>query len=287
MRFWTVGVVLLALSAVAAPQPQPQPQVERVAAASIDAQWSEPGPWSVTVEALDAAHTVYRPADLGAPGTLHPVILWGNGTGVTPKLYDGLLRHWASHGFVVAAANTPNAGSGTEMLAGATRLISENDRPDSPYHQRIDTAHIGASGHSQGGGGAIAAGADPRVSTTVPIEPGPQGSIAALHGPLLLLGGQLDLVVPPPVLIIPRYAQADHVVAVYAELAGAGHATPAGSGGGFRGVSTAWFRFWLSDDEAAAGVFFGPGCAVCADRAWSDVRRNARAAAVPDPSSRS
>ena len=287
IRSTTIGLTLLFAAAVvtaghAAAGPVAAP-VERVAAASIDPRWAALGPSAVAVEALDAGHTVYRPADLGAEGTLHPVIVWGNGTGVPPQLYDGLLRHWASHGFVVAAANTPNAGSGQEMLAGAATLISENDRQGSRYHQRIDVAHIGASGHSQGGGGAIVAGADPRISAVVPIEPGPQGNVTALHGPMLILGGQFDTIVAPPLLVIPRYQQADQIVAVYGELAGATHATPAGDGGGFRGVSTAWFRFWLSDDTAAAPTFFGASCALCSDPAWSDVRRNARALAVVQP----
>ncbi len=248
-------------------------------ATAIDSVWSEPGPFAVTVEALDSDHTVYRPTDLAA-GAAHPVIIWGNGTGVTPQLYDGLLRHWASFGFVVAAANTLNAGSGQEMLAGARVLIKENARPGSPYFGRIDTGHIGATGHSQGGGGAIAAGADPLVTTTVPIEPGPQGDIRALHGPMFILGGQFDVIVSPQLLVIPRFAQASQIPAVYGELAGATHATPAGDGGGFRGATTAWFRYWLAGDSRAGQVFFGPNCAICSDPAWSDVRRNAPAEAV-------
>ncbi|WP_410664310.1 chlorophyllase/cutinase-like alpha/beta fold protein [Amycolatopsis sp. lyj-84] len=247
------------------------------ATTGIADQWSEPGPFAVTVEALDSTHTVYRPSRLER----HPVILWGNGTGANPKIYDGLLRHLASHGFVVAAADTPNAGSGKEMLAGATTLIAENSRPGSRYEGKIDTAHIGATGHSQGGGGAIAAGADPRVTTTIPIEPGPQGSATALKGPSFFLGGQFDAIVIPALLVIPRYRLADQVPAIYGELAGATHFTPAGDGGGFRGAITAWFRFWLSGDERARAEFFGASCGLCRDGAWSDVRRNAKALAVP------
>lgn len=247
------------------------------AEAGIASRWSEPGPHAVTVEALDSTHTVYRPSRLEK----HPVILWGNGTGASPKIYDGLLRHLASHGFVVAAADTPNAGSGQEMLAGATTLIAENSRPGSPYQGKIDTARIGATGHSQGGGGAIVAGADSRVTTTIPIEPGPQGSAAALKGPAFFLGGQFDTVVVPGLLVIPRYRLADQVPAIYGELGGATHFTPVGDGGGFRGAITAWFRFWLSGDERASAEFFGPSCGLCGDGAWSDVRRNAKALAVP------
>lgn len=261
-RLWFV-VLLTGLFAF----PQPA-QAESVG-------WDQPGPFAVVSEALDSAHTVFRPADLGT-GT-HPVIVWGNGTGATPAVYAPLLRHLASYGFVVAAANTAWSGSGAEMLDGARTLVAENARPGSPYHGRIDTAHIGATGHSQGGGGAIAAGADPLVTTTVPIEPGPQGSVAALHGPVFFLGGRLDTIVPPALLVIPRYQAASQVPAVYGELGGATHFTPVGDGGGFRGAITAWFRFWLSGDERARGVFFGPGCTLCADPAWSKVLRNAKA----------
>ena len=242
------------------------------------ASWDQPGPFAVVTEALDAGHTVFRPADLG--GGKHPVIVWGNGTGAVPAVYAPLLRHLASHGFVVAAADTPNSGTGREMLAGARTLVAENARPGSKYYGRIDTAHVGATGHSQGGGGAIAAGADPLVTTTVPIEPGPLGSVPALHGPVFFLGGQFDTIVLPGLLVIPRYYAASHVPAVYGELAGATHFTPAGDGGGFRGAITAWFSYWLRGDAQARGVFFGPGCTLCADPAWSKVLRNTKALEV-------
>ncbi len=251
--------------------------VAPAATATTADQWSEPGPFAVTVEALDSAHTVYRPSRLER----HPVILWGNGTGADPRIYDGLLRHLASHGFVVAAADTPNAGSGQEMLDGATTLIAENSRPGSRYEGKIDTARIGATGHSQGGGGAIAAGADPRVTTTIPIEPGPQGRTSALKGPSFFLGGQFDTIVIPALLVIPRYRATEQVPAIYGELGNATHFTPVGDGGGFRGAITAWFRFWLSGDERARAEFFGASCGLCRDAAWSDVRRNAKALAVP------
>jgi dienelactone hydrolase len=235
-------------------------------------QWAEPGPYPVMVEPLDGDHTVYRPATLDQR---HPVIIWGNGTLADPSNYDGLLRHWASHGFIVAAANTRNSGSGKEMLDGATLLAGENSLPSSVYYQKVDTGHIGATGHSQGGGGAIAAGADPRISTTIPIEPGPLGEVKALHSPMFILGGQLDLVVAPQLLVIPRYNAATQIPAVYGELAGATHLTPTGDGGGFRGMTTAWFRYWLMDDEQAGAEFIGPDCGLCRNPAWSDVRRNA------------
>ncbi|MFC0108693.1 poly(ethylene terephthalate) hydrolase family protein [Kibdelosporangium aridum] len=245
--------------------------IPAVAEPSID--WAAPGPHAVASEVL-VTHTIYRPSPLTQR---HPVIIWGNGTGASPSIYAGLLRHWASHGFIVAAANTPNSGSGNEMLAGISYLTAENARPSSPYFDHVDVNRVGASGHSQGGGGAIAAGADPRVSTTVPIQPGPLGSIKALHGPMFIVSGQLDLVVLPLLLVVPRYNAATHIPAVYGELAGATHTTPTGDGGGYRGPTTAWFRLWLTDDTRARSEFLGPDdtCGLCLSPAWSDVRRNA------------
>ena len=37
---------------------------------------------------------------------------------------------------------------------------------------------------------------------------------------------------------------------------------------------------WLAGDEQARGVFFGPGCTLCVDPAWSKVLRNAKALEV-------
>ncbi|KZB88261.1 acetylxylan esterase [Amycolatopsis regifaucium] len=245
------------------------------AASSVDPRWAEPGPFAVAVD-TGLSHTFYRPAvlDQGAP---HPVIVWGNGTGATPAAYDGLLRHWASYGFIVAAANTPFANDGKAMLGGARWLIGENQRPGSRYHRKVDTKAIGSAGHSQGGAGAINAGADPIVTTTIALQPGPLADAGKLHGPTLFLAGQTDTIVKPGSIVLPFYEAAEQIPAVYAELKGAGHFEPALDGGRFRGVLTAWFTYRLKGDERAKAEFAGPSCGLCTDPEWSDVRRNDKA----------
>ncbi|SDE00147.1 poly(ethylene terephthalate) hydrolase family protein [Actinokineospora iranica] len=249
---------------------------------SVGQNWSADGPFAVTEEASGVGHTVFRPTDLGGQGCgKHPVVLWGNGTGATPKAYAGLLRHLASHGFIVAAADTKSAGNGTAMLAGLDYLTSENGKAGSAYAGKVDLDKVGVTGHSQGGGGAIVAGADPRIDTTVPIQPGPQGSIAKLTTPMFILGGQFDFIVVPALLVIPRYTSAGHIPAIYAELRGKGHFEPVGDGGKFRGPITAWLRYQLMGDEQAKGEFFGPKCGNCSSPfLWSDFRRNAKAAQI-------
>ena len=264
-------ITLTALPAAAAGRAQPAP-----ATASAAGPWEDPGPYGVKVK-IGLTHTFYYPDDMGDGGRTHPVILWGNGTGVIPGVYSSLLRHWAGQGFIVAAANTPNANFGITMLRGIDKLTDWNADPRSEFHERVDLASIGASGHSQGGSGAINAGADRRVKTIAPIQPGPLNSPSALRGPALFLAGERDLIVPP-VLVRSLYDRADQVPAVYAELKGARHVTTVGDAGGFRGVATAWFRHQLMGDAAAGALFFGPDCGLCNDPAWSDVRRNSRAA---------
>src|SRR5688500_20303758 len=67
--------------------------------------FSARGPFSTVVETpAFSGCTIHRPSTLGQNGVTHPVILWGNGTGATPSTYSALLSHWASHGFIVAAA---------------------------------------------------------------------------------------------------------------------------------------------------------------------------------------
>nr|WP_067812854.1 hypothetical protein [Actinomadura kijaniata] len=121
---------------------------------------------------------------------------------------------------------------------------------------RVDLDKIGSTGHSQGGGGAIAAGADPRVDTTVPIQPGPQGTDGQLRGPAFYLAGQNDTIVRPS-YVYSRYQRATQVAAVYGEVADADHFESGGDGGRFRGPITAWFRFHLLADQQARAEFYG------------------------------
>jgi hypothetical protein len=239
------------------------------------------GPFAVTTQQSGAGHTIYRPAELGTQGcATHPVVVWGNGTGQTPSRYDALLRHWASHGFIVAAANTTQPYSGREMVAGLDWLIAQHGTAGSPFAGRVDTEHVAASGHSQGGGGAINAAGDPRIDVALPIQPSPYASVERLHGRVLYLSGQYDVVVHPSV-VRNLYDRSGHVVALLGNLAGATHLTPAGNGGGYRGPATAWLRSELLGDPDARPLFFGASCGFCSSPIWTEFLRNARAQAVP------
>ena len=244
---------------------------------SVGTRFAEPGPSGAVSTRIDAAHTYYRPSNLGSSNRKHPVILWGNGTFLDPSAYDAYLRHLASHGFIVAAANTTNAGSGQEMLAGLDNLTAFNSDPASPFYNKVDLTRVGVTGHSQGGGGAIRAGLDPRVDTVVVQEAGGSSDVA---GPVLYLAGTDDTTVAPA--RVKSAYQAQPGPAAYGSLAGATHVSPIVNGNEFRGPVTAWFRWQLMGDKVARDQFVGP-CAYCGAPAFTEYQANAALQALYPP----
>lgn len=248
-----LAMAVLCIAVAAAAQTVGRPQL-------YDAQ----GPEAVKSDPGGPTCTIFRPTELGA--TPRPVILWGNGTGTQPVNYLGILQRLASNGFVVAAANTPNAGSGQEMLACLDWLTAENAREGAKLYQKLDLSRVGATGHSQGGGGALMAGRDARIKTIAPIMPAAAGprleAVGEQHGPILVLSGSADVMTPPERTQQPVFEQAKTPV-IWATLTGAGHLTPMQGGGPYPGIVAAWFRWRLMDDAKAGALFQGEDCAYC------------------------
>lgn len=269
----TAAVTALTLTGVAAP-------AHADGIPSVGRNWAAAGPYSPEVS-IGVVHTLYYPRTMGAHGEKHPVIIWGNGTGVLPGAYTLLLRHYASHGFIVVAANTPVSNFAITMRSGIDLVEKLDGDPSSVFYGKVDLDRIGSAGHSQGGSGAINAAVDPRVDTVVAIQPGPLNDPGQLRKPALFLAGQFDAIVWP-VLVKAMYNAVDQVPAEYAELRGATHFGTGITGGDMRGPSTAWLRYWLMDDANARAEFFGPNCGYCTDsKQFSDFRRNGLATRIP------
>ncbi len=232
-----------------------------------------PGPFSVVKDTSTGPgndFTLYTPAGIGSTSFLHPVITWGNGTFATPALYDGLLEHLASYGFVIIASNALFTGSGSQMIEGVDWVLAENDNPASSLFGAIDTGAVGATGHSQGGGGTINAGNDPRVRCTAPIQPIP-GDEQGLQGPMFLLAGGADFIVPASSVESNVYDPSP-VTTFYGVLDNGTHFDPLGDGNGYRGYVTAWFNFCLRGNPVAAAAFIGP-CTLCNNPDWTVQRK--------------
>jgi hypothetical protein len=274
-RRYLSAAALVALSATAVAAPLPDtPGTPFPSVSSFD----NSGPYAVTSQSEGPSCRVFRPRTLGQNGVRHPIILWGNGTGTGPTTYSGLLTHWASHGFVVAAAETSNAGTGRDMLACLDYLVQESNRTYGTYVGVLNTGRVATSGHSQGGGGSIMAGQDDRVKVTAPIQPYTIGlghdtsSQRNQRGPMFLMSGGADTIAIPYLNAQPVYTRAN-VPVFWGERRYVSHFEPVGNGGAYRGPTTAWFRYHLMDDESARGTFYGRFCGLCTSLLWSDQRK--------------
>lgn len=264
---------LLVSTAALAGNPTPPPTGEVESGFPAVADFSARGPFSTTNERQGTGCQVYRPSTLGENDLDHPVILWGNGTGGSPSTYADLLDHWASHGFVVAAATTSDAGSGQEMLACLDRLETLNGLSSGAYAGNLNLNRVGSSGHSQGGGGSLMAGQDSRITATAPFQPYVLGlghetsSQSNQNGPMFLMTGSNDTLAGPTLNGRPVFRNAN-VPVFWGNLEGVGHFEPVGDGGGYRGPSTAWYRFHLMGDSNAENTFYGSNCELCTDSDW-------------------
>lgn len=157
---------------------------------------------------------LWYPADLKR-GKPRAVVLWANGTAdapVEPVVYDYLLTHLASWGFVVIATRDPKTGFGDTILDSLSYLKREASNPRSSVFRRIDFSKIGVAGHSQGATGAINAMLKSRgtVQTAVAFQLPSQKWCspadlcvltkdlkAARSGSIFYVGGTFDVIISP------------------------------------------------------------------------------------------
>jgi len=223
---------------------------------------------------------VYRPKDLAQGGYCHPILVWANGHTDNPEpnppdcvsskycgSYLMLLNQLASHGFVVIASLSTITSQGTPLptIIGLDWLIQQAEDSTSPYYHRLDTAHIGALGHSEGGFSTSKAASDPRITATATVS----GSSInpGIHGPSLWFCGGKDTVVPCDG-VEKTYAAITTQPSMFIDNLAADH------GGwlyqnGIKGPDiiglTAWFRVHLMGDTANRKMFYGPSCTFCTD----------------------
>jgi len=216
-------------------------------------------------------YTLYRPKNFEA-GKKYPVITWGNGTCAQPLLYEELLGHLASHGFIIIAPNTRWVSGGAEMRRAIDFVIAENGRAGSSLNGKVDTASLGVSGHSQGSMAAANVARDARILASVPIQGAGAADVGAARGPMFLIAGEKDDIVAPAG--IETAFRSAKVPAVYGLSVGQDHLMPGTAPAPIVGEVTAWFKLHLAKDEAARPIFYGPQCGICNDPAWKVQRRN-------------
>ena len=113
---------------------------------AMSAQASSSGGGCSMSRVSGISSTFYVPS--GGPGTYN-ILGWGNGTGGTSSTYSGLLEAVAKDCILVAAANTANSGTGSEVQAAVNDAKSR-------YASKVGSnPKVCTSGHSQGGGGSF------------------------------------------------------------------------------------------------------------------------------------
>lgn len=248
---------------------------------SSSADLRSDGPLSVTEESSGPNCQIFRPSEL-VDGRKYPVIVWGNGTSSPVSLYQAAFEYWASHGFVVLAATALDGqGSGEPQTACLDWLLDAAS--SGAFWQDKLCSRIGATGHSQGGAGALMLGMDPRITATAPVQPYTQqgwggydtSSITSqIASPMLLLSGTADNNAIPSVFQQPVFDNAN-VPVFWANKIGADHYFSALGLRDYRQTLLLWFRLHLMGDESQRDVFYGTNCTLCADQDWMIQRRPA------------
>ncbi|MBH0775247.1 poly(ethylene terephthalate) hydrolase family protein [Nocardia bovistercoris] len=280
----------------------------------IEATYSAPGPWRVSerisvgcCDSAGASFDLWYPSGLGAGGAGHLIVLWGNGTNAVPTQYRTLLRHLASWGFVVVATEHTATGSGVEIRDSLRYLLDRAADPADELHGKLDTAAVGAVGHSQGATGVVNALRDARgaIATAVPLEipaqalcsnrPTCADTRTLSTGSVFFVNGSSDGFISPSNQSIPwqiaglqsnrAYYEATppHVPKVWATLNGvdhndvqgqpdcAGASAPCGVGVyGFLGYPTAWLMAELRGDADARRAFRMGGELFAPSAHWSN-----------------
>jgi dienelactone hydrolase len=152
------------------------------------------------------------PADLAnaAPASSagpFPLIVFAPGFNASPGVYAALLHTWASAGYVVASPSFPLTTQGGPLDEGdvnnqpgdlsfvITSVLARDHVAGNTLTRLVDTAHIAATGHSDGGETVMGIAAnsccrDPRITAAVEMSgderPFPNGAYFSGHTPPLL-----------------------------------------------------------------------------------------------------
>jgi hypothetical protein len=249
---------------------------------SVEAFYAATGPWAVTTGSASAPGTpgvaLYYPTNLGADGHRHPVVTWANGLNGQCGGVADTLGHLASWGFVVVCPETGEIVP-EHVLAAAHWALSQHSDPSSVFHGKLDTADIGAIGHSRGSGTSLAAGGrEPDLFTTIVAlnftdrwTHGNTEGVDALRRlartSVFFAAGTADFLVTESEQRF--FFDTAAGPAVRAAVVGAGHNLIGAPDNAFQPYLTAWLKYTLEGDQFARQAFVGNPPEINADPGWA------------------
>lgn len=252
---------------------------------ALEAKYLAMGPYEVKQVKAEAPEdwkefVAYYPAQLEDSGDQWPAVVFVNGTGVYAAKYPALFRHLASWGFIVLGNEDPGTFSGDSTDATLAWLLEQNGDPDSVFYQKVDTAHMGLSGHSQGGVGVFnAISEQPNgglYTCAVSLSPTQEDLAAALNIPydpsktviptLVLAGTSNDVITPEGMEKLYGKLGGPKAMALRTDT---DHGSMLYSGDGY---VTAWMMYWLRGDEEAGKAFWGEAPELAGNPNWRGVQ---------------
>ncbi len=223
--------------------------------------------------------TVYRPEPLD--DSKHAIVIFGNGGCL---LNGTLFGQWtlelASYGIVSVVDGTPAKSASGDPAANGIRpgpdgepmvmamdwITAENERPCSPFYQKLAVDKIGIAGQSCGGMMTLLAAGDERVATAMVFNSGLSSNdstlFASYHAPMLFLaGGSSDFLARSATANVAAITK----VPIWYGNLNVGHmSTWAEVNAGEMGrVATGWVRWQLQGDSMMEKWFVGADCELC------------------------
>lgn len=225
---------------------------------SADGDYTEKGPDGFKEGPSNSGRFIITPQNM-KDGCKYSVIVFGMGTGAPTSAYTGFYEHFASYGFVVVVDPTKNGQSSGESMRATLDWAYQSELKD------MLSDKAGATGHSQGGGGAYATSSHDKIKAIVGLQPGQFRSANNTTAAYLGLAGTNDsfgVFTNPSFLHYPGSVGVDKFMASHV---GANHIqsminTQSGPGVNYKAAATAWFRCYLADDENACQIFSSGTC---------------------------
>lgn len=228
---------------------------------------------NVTMSALKKFE-IYYPKDISSMNKV-PVVVFLNGTGIKGSKYPALQKHLASWGFITIANEEENSfyGEAAELSIRYLKFADsyQDDKNSNPIKGHINFDNIGITGHSQGGIGVIngiTIHPDSNMFKAAVILSSTETDAAKallwdsdsslIKANTLIVGstGDTDSKIAPIESLNATYEKINGVDKVLARRNDADHGQMLYYADGY---VTAWFMYYLQNDESAKEAFASNG----------------------------
>lgn len=261
--------------------------------AALESKYQAAGPEAVKMaefpsdDATIGKIVVVYPESLETTDAKWPVVNIGNPSNTDADGMMEMLRHLASWGYIVIDNMDKQTGTGASVSKTLDAFLAASGQDGNLFHGKVDTDKIAIAGYSQGACAvALAATQYPNAGLYKAVYlcscPQPQLGInfkwgeyhfADFKAPVLTFAGTGDwdskLIAPFEVFTQTFDEIPEGIPAVQARRSGKDHEQMGGEGDPYM---TAWFEYWLKNDQEAGKVFIGEEAELLHNDRWQDVR---------------